>query len=207
MKTIEINKVQFSDDGKVLYPAAANAIAVDNWNYPAEMDVHFGMAYDEDHFYLSYKVIEDHPKAICTTTNGPVWEDSCVEFFIAFSDEGYYNLEFNCIGTKLTGFGTSNKDREWLKEEVVNTIVTTPSLGTQVIDKVNSPGEWTLNVRIPKAIFVHNEVKLEKGETFKVNFYKCGDKQKDVHFLSWNAIDHPTPNFHLPAFFGELKLV
>lgn len=26
------------------------------------------------------------------------------------------------------------------------------------------------------------------------------------HYIAWNAVDHPTPNFHLPQYFGELHL-
>jgi hypothetical protein len=36
------------------------------------------------------------------------------------------------------------------------------------------------------------------------NFYKCGDSLSVPHFLSWQPIDNPTPNFHLEKFFGEL---
>ena len=38
----------------------------------------------------------------------------------------------------------------------------------------------------------------------KANFYKCGDRLKQQHYLSWNPIDLPRPNFHCPEFFGEL---
>ena len=36
-------------------------------------------------------------------------------------------------------------------------------------------------------------------------FYKCGDKLQTPHFLSWNPIDLPKPDFHCPAFFGLLQ--
>jgi len=206
MKQIEIQKVCYSESGKIQFPEAINPINIDNWNYPAEMKVQFGMAYDEDHFYLRYVVKENHPKAISTSINGPVWEDSCVEFFIAFNGKGYYNLEFNCIGNKLVGYGTSNTDREWLDEAVVKTINTTPSLGTKQIDLTDTPTEWSLDITIPKSIFGDKSIQFAEGQQFNVNFYKCGDKQKEPHFLSWNAIDNTTPNFHLPKFFGTLKL-
>jgi hypothetical protein len=38
------------------------------------------------------------------------------------------------------------------------------------------------------------------------NFYKCGDETPEPHFLSWNPIDLPKPNFHVPQFFGQLEL-
>ncbi len=44
------------------------------------------------------------------------------------------------------------------------------------------------------------------GIKAKANVYKCGDNLSKPHFLSWNPIHHPTPNFHLPEFFGTLEL-
>lgn len=44
--------------------------------------------------------------------NGPVWTDSCAEFF--FRPEGsdsYYNFECNCIGTLLVGTGATARRR------------------------------------------------------------------------------------------------
>ena len=43
-----------------------------------------------------------------------------------------------------------------------------------------------------------------KGKTLRANFYKCGDKLQQMHFLSWNPIDVPKPDFHRPDFFGEV---
>ncbi|WP_430817502.1 carbohydrate-binding family 9-like protein [Carboxylicivirga sp. RSCT41] len=206
MNQLVINEIRTSASGEILFPDAEIAIAQDNWNYPAEVQVMFGMAYDKQNFYLKYLVEEAHPKAVCTETNGPVWEDSCVEFFIAFNDKEYYNLEFNCIGTRLAGLGTSNTDREWLKPEVVETIITKSSLGNAPINKENTPTKWEMDIIIPKTVFGANLDGLEAGNSFNVNFYKCGDKQKQMHFLSWNAIDNEQPNFHLPQYFGRLIL-
>jgi hypothetical protein len=39
-----------------------------------------------------------------TRSNQQVYEDSCVEFFVAPSNDGiYFNFEFNAIGTILMG--------------------------------------------------------------------------------------------------------
>jgi len=193
-------------DGEIQFPQAIHPINQDNWNYNVDVNAQFGMAYDADHIYIRYVVKEHHPKAVCTTINGPVWEDSCVEFFIAFNDGGYYNLEFNCIGNKLVGYGTSNTDRKWLPKEVVNSIETSPSLGYEPVDTSDTPTEWSVNICIPKHVFIHHQVELKQGQAYKINIYKCGDKQKEPHFLSWNAISNASPNFHLPAYFGQVIL-
>ena len=33
---------------------------------------------------------------------------------------------------------------------------------------------------------------------------KCGDDTAVPHFLSWNPIGAPRPNFHTPEYFGEI---
>ena len=38
----------------------------------------------------------------------------------------------------------------------------------------------------------------------RANFYKCADKSAHPHFLAWNRVDTPAPDFHRPDFFGEL---
>ena len=43
-------------------------------------------------------------------------------------------------------------------------------------------------------------------QQLRVNFYKCADKTKRPHFVSWQPIDLPNPDFHCPEFFGELTL-
>ena len=44
------------------------------------------------------------------------------------------------------------------------------------------------------------------GRTIRANFYKCGDNCDTTHFLSWSPIGLPAPDFHCPAFFGEVEL-
>jgi len=207
MNQLEIKTITKSEAGEIIFPAAVHKIDQDNWNYPIDSEVKFGMAYDASNLYLKYEVDEMHPKAVCTETNGPVWEDSCVEFFIAFNNAEYYNLEFNCIGTRLVGLGTSNADRQWQAKELVESISIYPSLGQAPLSIENKATKWEMDIVIPKAVFGPNVNAFEAGQAYKANFYKCGDKQKQMHFLSWNKIDNEQPNFHLPAFFGNLKLV
>jgi hypothetical protein len=52
-----------------------------------------------------------------------VHEDSCVEFFISFEeDSSYYNLEINCIGTCLFGYGKGKDEREMVDPVVIRKI-------------------------------------------------------------------------------------
>ena len=40
--------------------------------------------------------------------------------------------------------------------------------------------------------------------SIRANFYKCADRTAHPHFLAWNRVDAPAPDFHRPDFFGEL---
>ncbi len=38
------------------------------------------------------------------------------------------------------------------------------------------------------------------------NLNKCASATSAPHYLSWNPIDTPTPDFHRPEFFGKIIL-
>ena len=64
-----------------------------------------------------FEVEEEHVRAVTTEDNGPVWEDSCVEFFVADPvGDGYFNFEINCIGTALAAHRYSRSDARHFDE-------------------------------------------------------------------------------------------
>jgi hypothetical protein len=149
-----------------------------------------------------------------TEPNSPVWEDSCCEFFCDFDGKGYYNLETNCIGTQLLGYGERLADRELAAKgrtradaAIINKIEKMSTLGSEPFDVKTGDFKYEIVMRIPSEVFYKHNVRFEKGLGFNANFYKCGDKTARMHFLSWNPIKTETPNFHIPEFFGEIKLV
>jgi hypothetical protein len=72
-------------------------IACLNWPaFPHRPAVHTCLAHDGTSLWVYYKAHDLSLRAEVTETNGPVFTDSCVEFFISpRGDEFYYNLEFN----------------------------------------------------------------------------------------------------------------
>lgn len=67
--------------------------------------------------------------------------------------------------------------------------------------------EWTVEERIPLDLIFPSPIShLQFPLTLRANFYKCADKTKRPHFLSWRPIDLPKPDFHCPQFFGEITL-
>lgn len=70
--------------------------------YPYKPEVRFAIAHDGRALLIRFDVEEENPRAVTTRNNGPVWEDSCVEFFVKEPDSPYYfNFETNCIGAGL----------------------------------------------------------------------------------------------------------
>ena len=59
--------------------------AVDQVNWPAEFPenpkVSVDVTNDHEYLYLHYRVCGAQLRAVTTEDQGPVWEDSCVEFF------------------------------------------------------------------------------------------------------------------------------
>ena len=76
--------------------------------------VNFRIAHTEDEILLKYYVKEEHIRALETRTNGEVYKDSCVEFFVSPDGENYYNFEFSCIGTIHLASGTGRGNRKFV---------------------------------------------------------------------------------------------
>ncbi|UOG77385.1 carbohydrate-binding family 9-like protein (plasmid) [Hymenobacter tibetensis] len=162
--------------------------------------VAFAMGYAHNCIYLKFYVQEPQIQAKYRQTNGPVYKDSCVELFIAFNNEAtYYNLEFNCLGTGLVGFGENRHKRRLLPGSTVERIKTWASL------TVDGQATWELTLAIPAAIFSAHHLSTFEGLRARANFYKGGEELPIPHYLAWNAIQAQQPDFHRPEFFGELQ--
>ncbi len=170
--------------------------------YPYQPNVQFAIAHSGNCIFLKFYVEENFIKATTGSINGPVWEDACVEFFISFEEKGYYNFEFNCIGTALAGFGKEKNNREILPEEVINKINYQAIIRNSKKKKLIS---WELTLKIPVDVFIHHHLSSLHEKKCSANFYKCGDHLPEPHFIAWSNIQSPEPNFHLPEFFGELE--
>ena len=178
-----------------------------NWKeYPYHPEVTVQIAYNEDELFLLYQVKEQSVKAEITESNGRVWTDSCVEFFL--SPEGndeYYNLEMTCIGTALLGYKGSALEAIHATADQIATIRRISSLGKLPFKERKEPTEWKITIAIPWAAFFKHDLKPVSGKKMRGNFYKCGDELSVPHFVSWTKIKTEKPNFHAPEFFGGLE--
>lgn len=171
-------------------------------DYPYRPDVRFAIAHDGRALLIRFDVEEDNPRAVTQCDNGPVWEDSCVEFFVREPGSPYYfNFETNCIGTGLAAKRLSRSEFTHFDAERMARVIRRPSLPATPLD-IRERTAWSLELEIPFDLLVEGGVPAR----LKANFYKCGDKTAVPHFLSWNPVEVPAPDFHRPEFFGELIL-
>ena len=182
-----------------------NLIDEVNWkDYPYQPMARFRIAYTKDAVLLNYQVEEDSIRAKYGEDNGSVWTDACVEFFVIPADDGiYYNIESNCIGTVLVGAGKERSGREHAGQEIIDKIQRWSSLGRVPFGE-RRHSRWELSLIVPYSVFFKSKVEALDGKTVRANFYKCGDELKTPHFLSWNPIHAPKPDFHCPDTFGQL---
>ena len=150
---------------------------------------------------LKFFVTEKELRATVKETNGAVWEDSCVEFFVSFDDQGYYNIECNCMGTIHAAFGKNRMERTLLTSQQIQKI----HAQTELQQDAGPAVHWQLTLVLPLELFAHHNIPAWKGLQCRANFYKCGDRLREPHFISWTNIDTAEPDFHVPQFFGTLQ--
>ena len=86
--------------------------------FPYAPDASFSVAVSDTHIAVMYRVCGMDLRAKALEDNGPVWEDSCCEFFVADPKDGtYYNFEMNCIGTVLASKRKSRDEFTLFTEE------------------------------------------------------------------------------------------
>jgi len=183
-----------------------HSISNQNWVEAPEVIAGFSIRHDGTSIYLFYQVEEPQVRAVNTGFNSPVWEDSCVEFFLSFDgDENYYNFEINAIGTLLGAYGQDRHQRVRLSDSPLSQVQTTPSLGRDPIENLEQPTSWSMKVVIPIQVLQFTKIESLSGVDGHANFYKCGDKLKHPHYLSWKPVLTTSPDFHTPRYFGPLS--
>lgn len=163
------------------------------------------MSYDDDFIYVIYRVKDRYVRSITEKINGPVWQDSAVEFF--FSPEAdnpmnYFNFEINCGGTPLLHHKKNRPTVEDIKKIEIKA-----SLPKVVDPEIVKPVTWTMSFKIPLSMLEKytNVVRPKPGVAWRANFYKIAEINSNPHYITWNEVKNDKPQFHLPKFFGILK--
>lgn len=175
-----------------------------NWaEFPYKPEVEFRAAHTGDALLLNYRVTEEAVRAAAPADNGPVWEDSCVEFFVTFDNKNYQNIECNCTGTILSAVGPDRDHREAAPIELLSGVRRHSTLAPGHLP-AEDPVSWEVSLIVPVETYFASDLKSFSGVKARCNFYKCGDKLPTPHFLSWNPIGTPNPDFHCPEYFGDI---
>ena len=181
-----------------------------NWpeSFSEKPEVSVDVTNDHEFLYLKYHVKGEQLRAVTTEDQGPVLEDSCVEFFCQVpGDKHYMNFEANCIGAMVASRRLGkNEGIEPLTAEQMATIERITMFPKEVIEERDGLFTWDIELHIPLTLIFGNSTPIFP-QTLRVNLYKCADKTRKPHYLSWNPINLPAPNFHCPDFFGEIELV
>ena len=189
---------------ETLKAVESHPVSCVNWQeYPYAPEVSFHMAYSDRAIAILFEVKENHVKAVAMENNEPVWEDSCVEFFVKNQSGTHYtNFEMNCAGTMLAASRTSRHDAAHFDDMKMAQIRRITSLPHEPVDSKGDGQSWWAIEVIPFELmgFEQKPLKIE------ANLYKCGDKCDQPHFLSWSPIGLPSPNVHCPEFFGTIEL-
>ena len=168
------------------------------------------LLYDSTSLYVIFKVDDQFVKCRTTEPNGPVWTDSCTEFFFAPNlsvPERYFNLEINCGGTPLMFYNlVPRKNFTVVDAEELAMLEIAHSLPKYIEEEITEPVQWTLEYRLPLDLISHyaETEKPESGVIWNANFYKIADETSNPHYLTWNPVQKAEPDFHLPEFFGKL---
>lgn len=179
-----------------------------NWKeqYPYHPLTTFTIAHSANYIYVNFFVRCNYLRAMNFENNSPVYEDSCVMFFV--QPEGskeYWNFEFNCIGTiKASHRESRNTAVTPLSDSDIASIAVLPSCGRRPFREVEGLFTWDILAAIPLSLL---GLKYEgKPLELRGNFYKCASGTSQPHFLSWSPISTPAPDFHRPEYFGKIIL-
>jgi hypothetical protein len=168
------------------------------------------MMYDDQYVYVIFRVKDQFVQSTVTKYNGPVSENSCVEFFFSPDKEfplNYFNLEINAGGTPLMFFiPKTSSGYKQLQDEDIKSIEIAHSLPQVVDPEMKEPVTWTIEYKVPMSTLQKYSpvTKPGKGVRWKGNFYKTGSKTSNPNYMTWSFVDNAKPNFHLPQFFGTL---
>ena len=181
--------------------------AVDQVGWPEEFpekpDCVFRIGRSRTHLAVLFHVTGRDLRAVHLEDNDPVWQDSCCEFFVQDPADGtYYNFEVNCIGTLLGAKGAGRQGRIPRSPQELQRVRRYTTLPRQPQSLSGETVSWSVALVIPLCL-----IGISPGQepaALRANFYKCGDKTPHPHYLSWNRVGTPHPDFHQPAWFGTL---
>lgn len=171
------------------------------WTESCDVQAWAQVCWDENALYVRQTAKEAVVRAELDGPLERVCNDSCLEFFLRPTEAPHYlNFEFNPNASLYLGFRTGRELSVRLVHEKYPEAFAPKTART--------PDGWELSYRIPFAFIrlFFPQWEAKAGAKLYGNFYKCGDETPNPHYLAWNPIQWPTPEFHRPEQFGALIL-
>ncbi len=188
--------------GRAIEDCPAVEITSNTWNYPYTPKTTVQMTYIRDRgIVVRLTCFEKNPLTRYTKPYDPVSNDSCMECFFNLCTEkskDYINFETNSNGAFVLSFGPGRGD---VRTRILPTLGLSPEITITKNDEC-----WIADAVIGNEILhaVYGDFEITSGYVFKGNFYKCGKDGENPHYITWNKIDTPKPDFHRPEYFGEI---
>lgn len=166
------------------------------------------LLYDDWALYLQFLAEDNHCSASVTELNGPVFRDSCVEFFASpepVEQSQYFNFEANCCGTMHLGFGPPD-DRRLIGSDLADKIRVETSIPGPTTSGPPPGNRWWLAAALPFDVlgeFIGVDIAPTTGTNWQANLFRCGG-EVDAEPAVWADIDASKRDFHQPDEFGTL---
>jgi hypothetical protein len=168
-------------------------------------------AWDDRCLYIAFRVYDTNPWATKTSRDDSLWEEQVVEVYIDENDDllNYKEFEINPLGTVIDLLIPKAGDQaDWRKCARWNAARWRTAVRVHA-DAV--PRFWEAEMAFPWAIFseaTHRPPQV--GDVWRIQFYRierprpaAGAAASDAGLVAscWS----PTPNFHVPQYFGRLE--
>ena len=179
------------------------------WNRTMEPKTYGWAGYiDNKGFFIKMICEEQNPQITCLHHKDRVCNDSAMEVFFAFCEDGeeltndvmYINFEINAAGAMFAKYGKGRHGRQFISDQMYEM-----SNCRAVVEK----DQWSIEVLIPEEFL--NEIcdfqSFKNGKQFYCNFYKIAETKEIEHYASFSKIESEEPNFHLPVWFAKANIV
>lgn len=190
----------------------ADRIQIDNFLW-TELDLQtravVRLLYDKTTLYLQYTVEDRHIHATTDSLNGPVWEDSCVEFFATSASipcKRYLNFEINCTDTFHFGYGSDRNGRTLVERDVAADVRATSSVDGRTKQPHPTDSCWWVAVELLSTVIstlTGTAVTPTTNTRWHGNFHRLGRRIKPF-YAAWSPVEILEPDFHRPSAFGTM---
>lgn len=170
-----------------------------------KQDTHVKLAKTDEALYIRVKAFDVHSSGEILEENGPVYQDSCFEFFFRpeqVINDYYINLEVNCIGTVYLAVQNAKGKRCATPEEIKQIAVRTSLEFGKKKETNEADCMWILDIELSFE-WIRNLYGSLNLDVWHGNFYRCGGAI-DRQYAVWNPVIALEPDFHQPKQFGRL---